>query len=75
MKGYDITISTQLLVNRTSLYSVVLGVEVVRFLKIRNCESRFLLTVHERRNRESENDSFSIPFTISLLQIPVPIPE
>ena len=44
-----------------------------QFLKIRNCELRFLLPVCEVRNWESENDSFSIPFTISLIPIPVPI--
>ena len=36
------------------------------FLKIRNCESRFLLPFSERRNCESKNDSFFIHFTILL---------
>ena len=45
-------------------------VEVARFLKIRNRESRFLLPDREMRNWESENDSFSIPFMIPLLPIP-----
>ena len=44
--------------------------EVGRFLKIRNRESRFLLPDREMRNWKSENDSFSIPFMIPLLPIP-----
>ena len=52
--------------SQTTTYTL----EVVRFLKFRNSESRCLLHVHEMRNWEQENDSF----TISLILIPVPIP-
>ena len=48
--------------------------EVARFLKFRNRESQFLLPVRKMRNLESENNSFSIPFTVSFIPIPVPIP-
>ena len=47
--------------------------EVGRFLKIRNRESQFLLPVHKMMIWWSENNSFSIPFTILLIPIPVPI--
>ena len=52
--------------------SISLGheLEVAQFLKFRNCESQFLLPVHEVRSWESENDSFSIPITIPLIPIP-----
>ena len=41
-------------------------VDLCRFLKIINCESRFLLPLPEMRNCELKNDSFLIPFTILL---------
>ena len=40
------------------------GLEVGRFLKIRNCELGFLLPIQEMRNCESENDSFFESFLI-----------
>ena len=45
-------------------------VEVARFLKSRNRESRFLQPVCEMRNCKR----LSIPFTIPLIPIPLPIP-
>ena len=49
--------------------------EVAQFPKFRNHELWFLLPVRNMRNWESENNSFLIPFTIPLLQIPVTIPQ
>ena len=45
------------------------GLEMGRFLKIRNCKWQFLLYVCDMRNWESENHSFSISFTIPLPQM------
>ena len=42
------------------------GVEVGRFLKIRNCELGFLLPLSQMRNCEPENDSFFDSFPIPL---------
>ena len=50
------------------------SVVLERILKFRNRDLRFLLPVREMGNWESENDSSSIPFTIPLIQILVPIP-
>ena len=40
--------------------------ELCRFLKIRNCKSRFLLPLSKNSNCELKNDSFSTHFTILL---------
>ena len=56
-------------------HASVSELEVGRFLKIMSYESRFVLPVSEMRNCESESDSFSIPFTIPLIPIPVLIPR
>ena len=40
--------------------------ELCRFLKIRNCEFRFLLPLYKMRNCELNNNSFAIHFTTLL---------
>ena len=43
-----------------------LEIELCQFLKIRNCESRFLLPLSKMGNCELKNNSFSIHFMILL---------